>query len=237
MVATMAAVTTMIMKRFERCPMKDGNIAKKPDRPMNMHLKSPRCSSKICSSKGQVLVEFAMVLPLLALIVLGVIEMSYLLYDQHIVIRLTREGSNLISRGANISEASTAMRSMVNPPVNLNGEESKLIFTVLTKGRTGANQDRVIVYQRYEVGGLEATSAMTTEGPLSPASFGPAPDYIALNPKNDKDLRVTNVPSNLTIDEGQFVYVTEIYSRHTIITPIRNFGVSLPSTLYSVAFF
>ncbi len=193
-------------------------------------------ASKFRSSRGQVLLEFAIVLPLLLVTVLGVIDVSYFLYDQHIITRLTREGSNLISRDVTISDAATAMTSMVNPPVNLSSGNSRLIFTVLTKCGSGANYDYVIVYQRYQVGSLAASSAFTTQGPISSA-FGPAPDYIALNPSSNTNLRVTNVPSSLSINQGQFVYVTEIYSRHGLITPFSNFGISLPSTLYSIAYF
>ena len=77
--------------------------------------------------------EFACVLPLLLLLAFGVVELSFLMHDQHILIRLTREGSNLISRDTKLSDAATAMTSMVNPPVDLNSANSKLIFTVLTK--------------------------------------------------------------------------------------------------------
>jgi Flp pilus assembly protein TadG len=216
--------------------MKDWNFATQPYRFGAMRPKSPGCASKICSSRGQVLVEFAMVLPLLLLIVLGVVEMSYLLHNQHILIRLTREGSNLISRNITISDAATVMESMANPPVDLQDNSSRLIFTVLTKYSSGANYDRIIVYQRHEIGGLSASSAFTTAGPIS-SSFGPAPDYIALNPANNTNLRVTNAPPNLILDQGQFVYITEIYSRHALITPFTNFGISLPSKLYSIAYF
>ena len=217
--------------------MKYKEFAKKLDCIRIGNAKSLRRASKIRSSRGQVLVEFAFVLPLLVVLLLGVIEISYLLFNQHIVIRLTREGSNLISRSTTISDAATAMRSMVNPPVDFESNNSRLIFTVLTKPSIGNNSDRVIVYQRYEIGDLAAESALTTEGPLSSESFGPAPDYIALDPKNDKDLRVTNVPANLTLSQDQYVYVTEVYSRYDWITPLHNFGISLPSTLYSIAYF
>jgi hypothetical protein len=196
-----------------------------------------RRASQIRSSQGQTLVEFALVLPLLLLLGLGVIDLSFLMHDQHIVIRLTREGSNLISRNVTISDAATAMRSMVNPPVDLSNDSSKLIFTVLTKYSSGANDDRVIVYQRYEIGSLTAASAFITQGPLSSASFGPAPNYIAANPSDDTNLRVTNVPASLALNQDQYVYVTEIYTRHAMITPFKSIGISLPSTLYSIAYF
>lgn len=192
-------------------------------------------ASTIRSSQGQVLVEFACVLPLLLLLAFGVVELSFLMHDQHIVIRLTREGSNLISRNTKLSDAATAMTSMVNPPVDLNSANSKLIFTVLTKYTSGNNNNHVIVYQRREIGNLTAASTFNT-GSLT-AAFGPAPDYIAIDPGNNTNLRVTNVPASLSLNPGQFVYVTEIYTRHPLITALNSFGVHLPTTLYSIAYF
>ena len=62
------------------------------------------------AASGQSLVEFAIILPLVLLIVLGVVEVGYALLDQHVVTKLTREGSNLISRDTTLQDAATAMR-------------------------------------------------------------------------------------------------------------------------------
>ena len=51
-------------------------------------------------NEGRGLIEFAMLLPMLIVIVLGVVEIGYALVDQHVVTKITREGSNLISRDA-----------------------------------------------------------------------------------------------------------------------------------------
>ena len=64
-------------------------------------------------SSGQSIVEFALVLPFLMIVVLGVTELGYALIDSHIVTKLAREGSNLISRDTSIQDATTAMRSMM----------------------------------------------------------------------------------------------------------------------------
>ena len=33
------------------------------------------------------------------------------------------------------------------------------------------------------------------------------------------------------------LYVTEIYTRHPLITPFDRFGIPVPQTLYSIAYF
>jgi hypothetical protein len=90
-----------------------------------------------------------------------------------------------------------------------------------------------VLYQRYEVGALAASSALTTAGA---AAFGGAPDFQAANADNDVSLRLTNLPPNL-IGAGGLLYITEIYSRHQVITPFDRFGIQVPSTLYSIAYF
>ena len=50
--------------------------------------------------------------------------MSYALLDQHVVTKLTREGSNLISRNTSLLDTATAIRNMSTRPVNFNAERA-----------------------------------------------------------------------------------------------------------------
>jgi Flp pilus assembly protein TadG len=186
-------------------------------------------------SSGQSLVEFAVVLPLVLLIVLGVVEVGYAVLDQQVVTRLTREGSNLISRDTSLADAATAISTITSRPVNLaNG--SRMIFSVLRKGATTGtpNYNQIILYQRYAFGNYTGSSKLVMAGS---GSFRGAPDYEANGADTNTGLRVTNVPSNLVASPGDMIYVTELYTRHTLITPLNNFGVTLPTTLYSIAYF
>ena len=186
-----------------------------------------------CSS-GQSLIEFALVLPLVLVLMLGVIEEGYALLDQHVVTKLSREGSNLISRDTSLGDAATALRSMSSRPVDFDNS-SKLILSVIKKGGTTgtSNYNKDILYQRYQYGSLSAQSALMTRGA---GSFGAGPDYQAVNSDNDTGLQLTNVPANLLVTGGM-VYVTEIYTRHTLLTPLDRFGINVPQTLYSIAYF
>lgn len=187
-----------------------------------------------CSS-GQSVVEFALVLPLVLLLVLGLIDVSYMLLDQHVVTKLTREGSNLISRDTNLQDAANAMRSMSSRPVNFDDGSSKLILSVIKKGATAgtSNYNQDILYQRYEYGSLSAQSVLATRGT---GYFGTGPEHTAANSNSDTNLQITNLPPNLVV-AGGMIYVTEIYSRHTLLTPLDRFGVAVPQVLYSIAYF
>jgi Flp pilus assembly protein TadG len=194
----------------------------------------PPLRRRLCSANGQSMIEFAMVLPLVILLVLGVVEIGYALLDEHVVTKLAREGSNLISRDTTLTDATTAMVSMSTPPVAF-GPSATIIFSVVKKGATTGttNYNKDVLYQRYSYGSYAATSRLTTAGS---GSFGPAPDYIANNSDSDTRLQVTNLPANL-VAPGGMVYITEIFTSHPLITPLSGFGVTVPTTLYSIAYF
>ena len=188
------------------------------------------------STSGQSLVEFALLLPLILVLSLGVTEVGYALLDQHVVTKLTREGSNLISRDTSISDAVTALGGMSTRPVNFTSG-SKVIFSVLKNVNTigAANYNHVVLYQRYTYGtaGFATPSAINASG----GSFGGPPDYQAANSDNDTSLRLVSPPPNVAVPLGGLMYVTEIYSAHTLLTPLDRFGIELPTHLYSVAYF
>jgi Flp pilus assembly protein TadG len=191
-----------------------------------------RLQLRWASDSGQTLFEFALVVPLVLVLLLGVVEVGTALLDQHIVSKLTREGSNLISRDTSLGDAAAALRSMSSGPVNFNNGSSKVIFSVVKKVATvgATNQNYAVLYQRYVYGSYSGSSMLNNSG----GSFS-GPDYVANNSDNDTSLRVTNLPT--TMAPGDLLYITEIYTRHPLITPLDRFGVTMPQTLYSIAYF
>ena len=184
--------------------------------------------------RGQTLVEFSMVLPLLLLLVLGVIEVGYALYENHQIIKLAREGSNLISRQSTLQEAETALLAATTPPITFN-QDGKLILSVVRLGTGGGNLNRPIIAQRRVIGTLSAGSVL---GDPDPSAYNGAPNYVAQNADNDTRIRIAGaLPNGLTLVAGQSVYVTEVYTHHNLITPFERFGARLPSNLYASAYF
>ena len=187
------------------------------------------------SARGTSIIEFALMMPLICALALGVVEMGWGLLDAHVVTRLAREGSNLISRDTSLQDAASAMRGMNSRPVNFDAG-SKVIFSVIRNIATigSANYNTPVLYQRYEYGSFAASSKLTISGS---GSFGPAPEYQAVNPEGNTGLQVTNLPPNVGTTLGGMTYVTEIYSPHEILTPFNSFGFSMPTSLYSIAYF
>ena len=177
----------------------------------------------------------AFVLPIAMMVSLGVVEVSYAILHHHVISRITREGANLISRDVSLLDATNALKSMSTKPVDFaNG--SQLVLSVLKKGSIvgTANYDKVVLYQRYAIGTLGTASTLATAGP---GSFGPAPDFKANNSDTDVNLRITNLPANVDITRGGLLYVAEVFTNHAPLTPLNKFGVTMPPTLRSIAFF
>jgi len=191
--------------------------------------------SLLKDNRGSSVIEMAMVLPLLVVIVLGVVEVSYALLDQHVVTKLTREGSNLISRETSLADATNALKSMSGRPVNFS-TNSKVIFSVVRRGATTGtnNYDKDVLYQRYEYGAIAGASRISTRGA---GSYGAGPEYAATNADGDSNIQVTNMPAGVVLSTCGTLYITEIFSTHELITPFDKFGVTVPKTLYSIAYF
>jgi hypothetical protein len=128
------------------------------------------------------------------------------------------------------------MKTMSTRPVNLNGTTSRLILSVIKRGGTTGtpNYNKDILYQRHQIGGLPQASKLMTRGSVS---FGGAPDYTAPNADSNTNLQITNLPASVVLQPGGMLYVTEVYTTHASITPLAGFGLTMPDTLYSVAYF
>jgi hypothetical protein len=188
----------------------------------------------VADRSGQTLIEGALVLPLLILVCLGVVELGMAIQHEHLVSAMSREGSNLISRDTSLDDGAVALEAVGGTTVDF-GANARVIFSVLKRGATvnTPNYGKLILYQRYEYGTGGGSSKLATTG----GSFGPGPDHIAYDSDTDTSLQVTNVSNDLASVNGALIYVTEIFSEHTLITPIDRLGVIVPQQLYSAAYF
>ena len=187
---------------------------------------------RLRSSRGQSIVEFAICLPLLLILTLGVVETSNALMSQHVITKVSREGSNMISRETRLTDAGTALKNTSSDPGGFNAT-TKVIFSVLLRSQSGTNNGFLVLYQRHELGNLSlGVSRLNGSG-----TFPAANDYTAANPNSDTGLRVTNAPTGIASDPGGMIYVTEVFTSYTPLTPLTNFGITIPPVLYSIAYF
>jgi hypothetical protein len=182
---------------------------------------------------GQTLAEVAIVLPLLFLLMFGLVELGWALYQSNVMRGYVREASNIISRNGTIEDAEVGViaAAAAGGPVEVGpeSENSKLILSVVTLASGGSNAGLPVIIQRHAIGGLDEQSVL---GDPSASAFGPAPDYNAFDPSDDGSL-VATLPEGYTLQAGQSLFVTEIYTRRERIVDIGE----LPDVLYASAFF
>ena len=181
------------------------------------------------SEAGQALFELGITMPILVALVLGVIQLGYVLFQTLLVSSIAREGSNLISRQVAIADTETALQAMSG--IVRFDSNSALILSVVKLGMTGSNKDEPIIVQRHTLGSFEAHSVL---GDPPSSAYDVAPDYNAVNADNDGAIRVSGtLPNGLTLTAGESLYVTEVFTRSTSIVPF----LPVPDTLYASAFF
>jgi Flp pilus assembly protein TadG len=161
---------------------------------------------------GGALVELAICLPILCVLVFGVIECSQIIFDNQVMSGLSRQGSDLASRGTTLT---TTVSALVIQGASLNiGTQGRIIVTEVANNVNGNPQ---IVGQAESSTGISVASAVGS-GIGSPASM-PSSASTVLN-------------------AGQTLYVTEVFYSYNPMTPLGSFlNTSFASTLYEAAYF
>jgi Flp pilus assembly protein TadG len=164
---------------------------------------------------GQALVEFMFVASILLLLLFGLIDFCRALSVRQVIINLTREGSNLASRGTDINVAADAVVASA-APLDIDTPSGKVIITAVIN----VNGDFIVTNQ-VSRGQLSATSKIGPGGIGSTVSTNFIPSTPVTIPKPNK-----------------IVYVTEVFYSFQAVTPIGDFlNFTLPSPLYDVAYF
>ena len=186
--------------------------------------------------RGQTLAEFGVTISLLLVVLLGIFQVSYLIYQQYVAVNLAREGANIILRptadNKSFDQAAAAIRAALADPQF--DSDTRLILSVVRLGDDpGPNFGNPIIIQRHAWG--MPTGASVLGDPPSDSYFTTADDqnYAAKRPATDQSIQA-KLPNDLTLVPRQLVYVAEIYRKRRDIVPL---GVELPDSLYSVAYF
>lgn len=161
---------------------------------------------------GQSLVEFTLFAMVLVLLFFGLIDFSRIIRDRLILINLSREGSNLASRGTTLANTVTVVISDAYP-LNMTANGRVIVSAVLNSNGT------YIITAQVAGGGLSGAAAPSRIGGVGGHATLPA----------------TAVPLP---QPNQYLYVTEVFWPFTPLTPIGHLlGLALPSALYDVAYF
>jgi len=179
--------------------------------------------------RGQALLEFLPVIALLLVLAFGVIECSYAIWQLEVITALTREGSNLASRGAGLPCPAAPAAC---PPPSLTETLQASANAVISDGAALnlATNGEVIVTAVQNLSGTFTISGQITSGNFNASSkIGTGVNAVATLPAA---ATATPIPNNSTI------FVTEVFTKHSAITPLGAFvNFTMPTTLYDVAYF
>ena len=182
---------------------------------MSVSMEQPHCQSKPEAKvwlPGQALLELALVIPLLCLVVFGIVDYGRVLNDEQIMVDLSRQGSNMASRGTTLPATAAAL--------------------LLGSGTLNLSLGgQVIVTSVARVSNVDTISGQTSMGGLLKSSkIGTGVNNKATVPAGIDDVFSKN--------SDQTVYITEIYYTFQQITPLAAmWNLVMPSTLYQVAYF
>ena len=165
--------------------------------------------------RGIALIEFALILPVIIIMAMGIIDFGRLIQTRLIVSNVSREGGSIASRQTTIDNALISMLQASGTPLNMRGAAGALICTRITAGQTLAQPAPKITTQLYG-GGLARGSII-----------GANNMYLGL-PQNLYNHLVFK-QANSTSDISE-ITVVEVYFKYRPITPLPNFiqGMLLP---------
>jgi Flp pilus assembly protein TadG len=144
-------------------------------------------------------------------LVFGLIDFSQMIFVKQVMSGITRQGSNLASRGTSLAETVTAL-SLQGGSLNI-GTDGRIIVTAVAdvKGKPE------IMNQSETPNGISVTSAI-----------GSVIGKPATMPAS----------ANTALSAGQTLYVTEVFYSYSPMTPIGNLlRKSVGSILYETAIF
>jgi len=180
---------------------------------------------------GQALLEFAFVLPMLCIFLLGVVDYGRAIYQSEVITNLAGEGSSVASRSnsgnlvVNLQDAANVV--MADADLDMKTYGCAIVTSVTTGSKAGT----------YSITGQEQPNA-----PTCTISVG---SRIGCGPQSGSCNGSATVPpgvgSALSAEPaGSTVYVTEVFYKFSYATPIGGFlgGTgALPANLYAVAYY
>ena len=159
---------------------------------------------------GQGAVEFALAVPIVLVVLFALVDFGRVFDNMQVMIGLSRQGSNLASRGTTLLASAAAVIAGEGP---------------LDLGKNG----EVIITSVAVVNGKNTITGQVSQGGISRTS------QVGSGVGNNATVPAASATLLLN---GQTVYITEVFYTFRPITPIGQFvKMVMPSTLSVVAYF
>jgi Flp pilus assembly protein TadG len=161
--------------------------------------------------RGVAVVEFAMVLPIMLVLMFGIVELGRAVLTRQVMLNVSREAANLASRGTTMNDAIAAVQ-MSAAPLDLPARG----YVILTEVRRDGN-NALRIYQQRALGATpEASRVGVGVGSLASLPATPTP-----------------IPP-----PGFNLFVAEVFYHSDPITPLGNLlNSAIGDVYYDIAYF
>jgi len=168
---------------------------------------------------GQALVELSFAFLVLCVFVFGIIDFGRAIYDVQVMNNLVGEGSSMASRGVSLATTAQTVANDAGSDINLSTKGCVIVTSV----NINSGSPQVTGQASQGIACTSKVGCLSGQGSCGNSSATlPAAAVTAL----------TAEPT------GSSLYVTEIFYSYNTITPISALsGNSMPSQLYSVAYY
>jgi hypothetical protein len=162
----------------------------------------------VSNARGTAIIEFAFVLPMILIMLLGTIDFGHLIQTRLVITNLSREGASIASRQAIIDPNLTNMLVAGSSPLNMAGVDGRIYITRITAGTDDQNP------------GPKIASQITRGGLIRGSAIAVGRSFVGLTEPIFNHLKYD--PNNGTADIAE-VTVVEVYYKYRPITPLPNF--------------
>jgi len=174
------------------------------------------------NGSGQAAAELAVVMLLIVPLFCTAIDFGRAFYQLQILSELSRQGSSLALRGEGTTSCDTLCTAGTDLIAGSSGLNLSSNGTVII---SSLSQPNVVTGAGPSGTGYKITEQWISSGGLGKAS------KIGTTGQTNK-----SIPGAPGLEDGQLMYVTEIFYSFTPITPLGK-SVGIPTTLYDIAYF
>ena len=151
---------------------------------------------------GAAALEFALILPVLAMMIFGVVDFGRFIQARLVITNLSREGGNLASRDIKSGYDLIAMLQSSASPLDLQNNLGRICISSIEAGKAGTNTDTEPVISAQFVGGsLDASCAIGVAGGR-PVGL---PDNLYAHLVYDEEKKTSDI-ADLTVVEVSYKY-------------------------------
>ena len=196
------------------------------------------------SQRGLAAVEFALLLPVLLLLLFGMIDAGRALQANIIMTNIGREGANLVARGN--TQLETGSQDIIYalmasaPPLNVN--QQGMVYITRVMGVVSGGVSRSVVLDQYRWDDPERNLGFRASG-YAPASkvYGCTSWTAGLCSSVSSKSRPAAAAMEGKLGDGEVVYVVETFYRFDMLLAsytVNNLGLStFGPDLYSLTIF